>query len=162
MTKLAYPTDVPVESVHSLIKVVTGNTPFVLADTALDVWNIQGYLQGIALGDGTAETQMTAIATAPLNDVETLLALQALLPGEEGVKAQGIFQGRGIITDILIQKLISSLMGWLNDWIEGGGIEDLLNKLRDMIGSSEAALAAAMSVPLAPVAEPESTDGENA
>ena len=138
---LTYPAgDVAVPEVQRLVSMLTGATPKSVQQALKSGWIVQGYVQGLVLGEPVAiadDTRVLVLADfqGELSDAEAVKVLKTLC--NEGPTAQGLLDGIG--GKALLKLLLPVLQKWLVRWLEEGGLEDIIGK----IGSSTEAAAPA-------------------
>ena len=137
---VAYPSAVPSDDIKNLFDMLTGKVDADL-NTALHAgWNVQGYLQGLiwpttqAAGPKAKVLTLEGEKVPKLTDEQAVMAL-GVLAGKRSAKAQ--FQAQGLIGDLVGAKLkgdiakmlLPVLIGWIKKWVNGGGLERLIEKV---------------------------------
>lgn len=139
---VAYPTDIPVAELKTLFNMLTGKVEADL-ETALHAgWNVQGYLQGLVWPVTKSEPAAFKIQMADgstkkvpkLNDQQAVAALGYLAGNRKAsgdFKAEGLLDGigRGAIRSEVAKMLLPILIGWIEKWVAGGGLDRLIEKL---------------------------------
>lgn len=126
---VAYPAgDVAIPEVQRLVSMLTGSTPKDLQQALKSGWVVQGYVQGLVVGepDPTA-VKMLALDDyqGELSDADAVKVLKTLC--NEGPTAQGLLDGIG--GKALLKLLLPVLQKWLVRWLENGGLEDIIGKI---------------------------------
>lgn len=136
MAAFAYPTDVPMDELKELLAILMGQKPPTLKLAAHNGWVVQGYLQGLLIGEASPDAVSTKDLKpeARLTDTQTMQALQVLAGSRSekaDLKAQGILGdlGGGALKTGLAKLILPILLGWIKKWITGGGLEDLIGKI---------------------------------
>lgn len=137
---VAYPSTVPSDELKTLFDMLTGKIDADL-NTALHAgWNVQGYLQGLIWPPNKtvgAKAQVLTVSgekVPKLTDEQAVMAL-GVLAGRRNAKAQ--FEAQGFIGDLIGAKLKSDiakmllpiLIGWIKKWVNGGGLERIIDKV---------------------------------
>ena len=141
MSSLLYPAgDVAIPEIQRLVGMLTGSSPKNLAQALKSGWVVEGYVQGLILGEPSEVTMASAeiaeFTSGTLSDAEALSTLQKL--ASQGPQAAGLLDGVG--GKLALQLLLPVIQKWLVNWLTTGGLDNLINN----IGKSPATPAAAV------------------
>lgn len=134
MASVTYPSDAPTDSIKILVEVLTGRREKDIKEILLHGWWTQGYLQSLVLG--APQTAVLAYAEEPeVEEQQVILALETLAGGRNKRKEMS---ANGLIGDItgkalketLARMILPVLARWLKEWLEEGGLERLLDRLK--------------------------------
>ena len=114
---VAYPSEIPKESITYVIGLATGANQLGGGVAALHIWNVQGYLQRTFLGDGSdgpivTEKKQYMIAPEDVN-AKACNALGLLRDQQEG-QLFDLGIGSSLLMDWLIKLLMKLISEWLN------------------------------------------------
>lgn len=145
-----YPTELPSEDIRTLFEIITGRRDRDVKAAAKAGWVVQGYLQGALLGD-PAKASAAGFVTLDINthtnisDAQGAAILGALVQLETqptgDVEAAGIGDLLGgalgnVLKRQLAGLILPLLQRWLTEWLQGGGLEDLIRRIVGGIGGS--------------------------
>ncbi len=101
-----YPTELPIDCVRELVRIVRrGEIARERAAFAQHVWNVQGYVQRMVIGDAVSVVG----STMPMpSDEKATSALLGLV--EESCEPEGVARGLGLPATLLLRWLLTKLI----------------------------------------------------
>lgn len=144
---IKYPTEPPIESVRVLFEILTGRRDRDIPLAAFEAWKVQGYLQGLILGDpqtaGIASLSPEPVhVNANISDAQGVAILGALVELEASsqtnsgdLKASGLGDLLGgALRRQLAGLILPLLTRWLQEFLEEGGLNRVIDRILNPSG----------------------------
>lgn len=139
-----YPTEFPQESAKLLYDMLTGRKTAELSAALHAGWEIQGFAQGLAFpvnepvgAKSLLRDRRTNKKVKRVKDDEALVILGALAnkrpDKSHAIAVYGTVNGKAFrgqaLRDQLLRLFLPVLVRWMEKWVEGGGLQRLIDRI---------------------------------